>query len=167
MKITAPLNAPQVYIDPDDALHTLRYIRRKSLKLGPPLIAIKSLMVADHVRNFDSGGALFGGWAPREAEFGLEWKTMFKSGRLRDSLKAKGKQGSGGATYIESKKGVVRAGTGITNPKDNKPYPRFHQSGAKREGRGGILPKREVVGITTATYQKSLSIIDKYLTGIV
>lgn len=155
---------PEVRVQAADGINTLRVLNAKAAALGPPLIKIKNLMVDDHVRNFESGGALFGGWPPREAEFGLSFAPMVKSGTIRDQLRARGKQGSGGATYIESRKGIARAGTGAKTP-DGKPYPRFHQAGATRPGRGGVLPKRELVGITDATRTRSVEIIRQYLTS--
>lgn len=158
-----PMPAPGVYVDPSDAVNTLRILQKKGATLRTPLTQVKNLMVADNVKNFESGGSLYGGWPAASPETKLGRDLMVKTGALKKSLAAKGRKGSGGATGVKGT--TAFAGTGVTSTTGKRayPYPRFHQSGASAGSRKGNLPKREVVGITDKTREKSLTILQKYL----
>jgi len=146
-----PTPSPQVYVNPGDAVGTLRILNKKAANLRTPLTQIKNLMVADHARNFDTGGSLFGGWPGASSETQTS-SLMRKTGQLRKELGSK----TGPGKKVESRKGIARAGAGVF-------YARFHQAGAPAGKRKGDLPKREVVGITDATERKSIEIIAQYL----
>lgn len=147
---------PEVIVQPGHAVGTLRILGAKPLNLRVPLTQIKNLMVEDHVRNFESGGALFGGWPPLSPETTGGLGILERTGFLRKEIGRKSGPGKKVTKY------QVRVGVGGQGMDRDSFYARFHQSGAT-EGRRGDLPKREVVGITDATRDRSIEIIRRYI----
>lgn len=162
---------PQVYVDPSDAVHTLRILNRRSTNLRRPLTDIKNLIVAGHVKNFESGGSLFGGWPPISPETRSSRAPLVATGKLQSDLAKKSGPGKKitknevrvGVDTSAGQRGEGRGGVKAYGDKDVF-YARFHQAGASGNRRG-TLPKREVVGITDTTREKSLTIIQQYLTA--
>lgn len=148
---------PQVLVDNRDAVRTLYVLDVKSRNLRTPLTQIKNLIVADHVDNFDSGGSLFGGWAPRSGETqALNPQLLVRTGFLKSEIEKKSGPGKKVTKY------EVRVGVGYTGAEDSF-YARFHQAGAPAGDRKGDLPKREIVGITDDTRDKGIEMIRQYL----
>lgn len=152
---------PEVAVQSADAERRLYVMGLKAQNLRVPLTQIKNLMVADHVRNFQSGGSLFGGWDPTQSG----GPPLVESGLLAKELSRKSGPGK------SVKKYEVRVGVG--GDKDgfggDTFYARFHQAGASnRRGKDGTykgeLPKREVVGITDRTQTTAVEIIRQYIT---
>ena len=148
---------PEVLVNTRQASRTLYILGARSQNLRVPFTGIKNLMVADHVRNFESGGSLFGGWPPASPESWQGRGLLEMTGAMRDAL---GRRSGPG---VKIRKYEVRVGVGTKN-EEGEFYARFHQSGAT-EGRRGDLPKREVVGITDSTRERGVEMIRRYIVG--
>lgn len=152
----APLMpTPEVVVREEIATRRLYVLNVKSQNLRVPLTQIKNLIVADHVRNFDSGGSLFGGWSPLSPETKSSGTPLVKSGFLRDQLRRKSGPGKRVTKY------GVQVGVGYEAESESF-YARFHQAGAT-DGRRGDLPKREVVGITDQTRERGVEMIRQWI----
>jgi len=153
------LPTPDVLVNTTDAKRTLYILGAKSQNLRVPFTAIKNLIVADHVANFESGGSLFGGWPPLSPETKSSGTPLVKSGALRKEIGKKSGPGK------KVRKWEVRVGVGTPDGKGPASkgafYARFHQSGTKRG-----LPKRELVGITDKTEREGVEIIRRYLVNL-
>jgi len=147
---------PGVIVNSTDATRRLHILGLKSKNLRVPLTQIKNLIVADHVKNFDSGGSLFGGWPSISPNTASSGAPLVRTGALRKDIGKKSGPGK------KVRKYEVRVGVGTTNDSDQF-YARFHQAGAPAGKRRGELPKRELVGITDATGEKGVEIIRRYI----
>ena len=148
--------APEVLVNTTDAKRTLYVLGAKSQNLRVPLIQIKNLIVADHVKNFNSGGSPFGGWPAISPNTASSGTPLVKTGALKKDIAKKSGPGK------KVRKWEVRVGVATTND-DGAFYARFHQAGAPAGKRKGDLPKRELVGITDETERKGIELIRRYL----
>jgi phage gpG-like protein len=114
-------------------------------------------MLGDQRSNFEAAGSVFGSPWPALAPGTLAKKTGSARPLVLTGALEKAATGSTGKVTRITKSGVT---VGINA---RLFYARFHQAGAKGGSRKGEMPKRELVGITPATREKSLTLIQKYL----
>jgi phage gpG-like protein len=146
-------------VDPSDTVANLAGMSGRAENMRPVFTVIRDLMLGDQRRNFEGRGSVFGSW-PALAPGTLARKGGSSQPLVLTGALQKAATGSTGKVTRITKGGVT---VGINQ---RIYYARFHQAGAKAGSRKGDLPKRELVGITRSTREKSLTLIQKYLVGL-
>lgn len=104
----------------------LRGVKRRSINFRPVFKAAMRELAKAHAKNFDSKGALVGGWAPNDTDYAT-WKlseygrggVLVRTGALKNSL-----------TRISNSRGAVRD-IGLTSAEFGTAieYAGYHQHG--------------------------------------
>ena len=157
--------APEVLVSTNDAKSRLYVLGLRPMNLRVPLTQIKNLIVADHVKNFNSNGSLFGGWPAISPNTRSSGTPLVATGALQRDLAKKSGPGKKVTKYqvrvgVDTSKGQ-RGDVEAYGDKDDF-YARFHQAGAGGD-RKGRMPKREIVGITDQTRTEAVEIIRRYI----
>lgn len=144
-------------VDSSQAVSDLVQTGTRAENMRPVFTVIRDLMLDDQKDNFESRGSVFGSPWPALAPGTLAKKAGNSKPLVMTGALEKAATGSTGKVTRITKGGVA---VGINA---RLFYARFHQAGAKGGSRKGEMPKRELVGITPATREKSLTLIQKYL----
>lgn len=156
---------PEVQVQVDTATRRLQILGARPMNLRLPLTQIKNLMVADHVKNFETGGSLFGGWPALSPETKGSGQPLVRTGAIQRDLARKSGPGKSVRKW-EVRVGIATSAgqRGDVEAYGDRDvfYGRFHQAGASGARRGD-MPKREIVGITDKTQNQAVEIIRRYI----
>ena len=122
-----------VKVDTKELNAYARRVARRQVNLRPVWGKVFDELADAHVRNFQTGGSLVGGWAPLTPRYfnekfaqGYGRSTLVREGTLKDALTGFRGRGS------ETAQGLTSAFWGIdTSPSSPISYASFHQMGTR------------------------------------
>lgn len=122
-----------IKVDTKELKAYARRVARRQVNLRPVWGKVFDELADAHVQNFQTGGAMVGGWAPLTSRYfnekfaqGYGRSTMVREGTLKDALTGFRGRGS------ETAQGLTSAFWGIdTSPDSPISYASFHQMGTR------------------------------------